>query len=250
MGTRHLICVVKNGEYKVAQYGQWDGQPSGQGSDILNFLKNEMNRVKFKNQIEALSFISKEELEQMWIESGKDPNEKLIPMEISSKFKELYPENSKDTGSGILQLIQDSNRQLKLDNSLNFANDSLSCRWGYVIDLDKNLFEVYEGANETPLNETESFILYKNNKTQSLSMIKPIILLNRLLVLIWMIYQQKKSFWKTLRIKMKTKKYSIIIIFSKDYWDVFEVIAESKEHAKQLARLDFPNARIGNISRT
>jgi len=47
---------------------------------------------------------------------------------------------------------------------------------------------------------------------------------------------------------MKIKKYSIIIIFSKDYWDVFEVIAESKEHAKQLARLDFPNARIGNIS--
>ena len=157
MGTRHLICVVKNGEYKVAQYGQWDGQPSGQGSDILNFLKNEMNRVKFKNQIEALSFISKEELEQMWIESGKDPNEKLIPMEISSKFKELYPENSKDTGSGILQLIQDSNRQLKLDNSLNFANDSLSCRWGYVIDLDKNTFEVYEGANRNPLNENERF---------------------------------------------------------------------------------------------
>ena len=157
MGTRHLICVVKNGEYKVAQYGQWDGQPSGQGSDILNFLKNEMNRVKFKNQIEALSFISKEELEQMWIEAGKDPNEKLIPMKISSKFKELYPENSKDTGSGILQLIQDSNRQLKLTDNLIFANDSLSCRWGYVIDLDKNTFEVYEGVNKTPLDENERF---------------------------------------------------------------------------------------------
>ena len=78
-------------------------------------------------------------------------------MEISSKFKELYPENSKDTGSGILQLIQDSNRQLKLTDSLNFANDSLSCRWGYVIDLDKNTFEVYEGANKTPLDETERF---------------------------------------------------------------------------------------------
>jgi len=157
MGTRHLICVVKNGEYKVAQYGQWDGQPSGQGADILNFLKNEMDRAKFNNQIEALSFATEEELEQMWIESGKDPNEKLIPMEISGKFKELYPENSKDTGSGILQLIQDSNRQLKLTDNLIFANDSLSCRWGYVIDLDKNTFEVYEGANKTPLDENERF---------------------------------------------------------------------------------------------
>ena len=157
MGTRHLICVVKNGEYKVAQYGQWDGQPSGQGVDILDFLRNEMNRVKFENQIEALSFISKEELEQMWIEAGKDPNEKLIPMEISSKFKELYPENSRDTGSGILQIIQNSNRKLKLTNSLNFASNSLSCEWAYVIDLDKNIFEVYKGANRSPLNENERF---------------------------------------------------------------------------------------------
>jgi len=157
MGTRHLICVVKNGEYKVAQYGQWDGQPENQGVEILDFLQNEVDKTKFTNQIEALSFISKEELEQMWIEAGKDPNEKLIPMEISSKFKDLYPENSKDTGSGILQLIQDSNRKLKLTDNLIFAKDSLSCRWGYVIDLDKNLFEVYEGANETPLNETERF---------------------------------------------------------------------------------------------
>jgi len=157
MGTRHLICVVKNGEYKVAQYGQWDGQPSGQGVDILDFLKNEMNRVKFENHIEALSFAIEEELEQMWIEAGKDPNEKLIPMEISSKFKELYPENSTDTGSKILILIQNSDKKLKLTDNLIFANDSLSCRWSYVVDLDKNLFEVYEGANKTPLDETERF---------------------------------------------------------------------------------------------
>ena len=28
MGTRNLTCVFKDGEYKVAQYGQWDGYPS------------------------------------------------------------------------------------------------------------------------------------------------------------------------------------------------------------------------------
>ena len=45
-----------------------------------------MDKTKFTNHIDTLSFAT-EELEQMWIESGKDPNEKLIPMEISSKFK-------------------------------------------------------------------------------------------------------------------------------------------------------------------
>jgi len=31
MGTRHLICAKINNEYKLSQYGQWDGYPSGQG---------------------------------------------------------------------------------------------------------------------------------------------------------------------------------------------------------------------------
>lgn len=51
MGTRHLTCVVKNNEYKVAQYGQWDGYPSGQGVNILNFLK-EMSQEKFLKGID------------------------------------------------------------------------------------------------------------------------------------------------------------------------------------------------------
>jgi len=170
MGTRHLICVVNNGEYKVAQYGQWDGQPSGQGVDILDFLRNDMDRAKFENQIEALTFATEEEQKQTWVEIGVEPNT-IISVEVANKYKELYPEHSVDNGSGILRLIQDSDRELKLRNSLNFANDSLSCRWGYVIDLDKNTFEVYEGANRNPLNESERFYFLQEN-------LKPIAILD------------------------------------------------------------------------
>lgn len=38
MGTRHLIAAVIDGEYKIAQYGQWDGDPEGQGLTVLDFL--------------------------------------------------------------------------------------------------------------------------------------------------------------------------------------------------------------------
>ncbi|MHC5949058.1 hypothetical protein ACVXZ3_04645 [Providencia hangzhouensis] len=44
MGTRHLICVAKDGDYKVAQYGQWDGYPSGQGLTLLTFLRDKLKK--------------------------------------------------------------------------------------------------------------------------------------------------------------------------------------------------------------
>jgi hypothetical protein len=31
-----------------------------------------------------------------------------------------------------------------------FASDSLFCEWGYVVDLDNNVFEVYQGFNHVP----------------------------------------------------------------------------------------------------
>jgi len=40
MGTRNLTCVIKGGDFKVAQYGQWDGYPSGSGKDILEWLSD------------------------------------------------------------------------------------------------------------------------------------------------------------------------------------------------------------------
>ena len=35
MGTRHLICAISDDEYRIAQYGQWDEYPEGQGAAIL-----------------------------------------------------------------------------------------------------------------------------------------------------------------------------------------------------------------------
>ena len=48
MGTRNLTAVMIDGEYKVAQYGQWDGYPSGQGLTCLHFLRETMDEDKFK----------------------------------------------------------------------------------------------------------------------------------------------------------------------------------------------------------
>ena len=46
MGTRNLTMVIHKEEPKIAQYGQWDGYPSGQGSTALKFLFKMMNEDK------------------------------------------------------------------------------------------------------------------------------------------------------------------------------------------------------------
>ena len=56
-----------------------------------------------------------------------------------------------------LKIVADASGEIKLLNSLDFSEDSLFCEWAYVIDFDKDTFEVYQGFNETPLEESERF---------------------------------------------------------------------------------------------
>ena len=163
MGTRHLTCVVKDGEYKVAQYGQWDGYPSGQGITILNFLKM-MDKSKFEEKLSKIRFGKEEELRQQWINCGANPDDQWVTMEISEKHSQCYPENSRDTGAEILSIIYETDKELILENNTEFATDSLFCEWAYVIDLDKNTFEVYKGFNKKPLDPSERFYKYKTKK--------------------------------------------------------------------------------------
>jgi hypothetical protein len=43
MGTRHLICIYRNGRFVVAQYGHYDGCPSAAGTAVLRFLTTKGN---------------------------------------------------------------------------------------------------------------------------------------------------------------------------------------------------------------
>jgi len=156
MGTRHLICVVKDGDYKVAQYGQWDGYPDGQGCTVLKFLKDMMDREIFESRLAEVSWITEEEAKAQWTECGADDSG-LVGMDVANLHSNNYPENSRDTGADILEIIQNADRPIKLVNQIDFANDSLFCEWAYVIDLDKNVLEVYKGFNKEPLQEDERF---------------------------------------------------------------------------------------------
>lgn len=157
MGTRNLTIVHKNGEYKVAQYGQWDGYPEGLGVTLLNFLKN-VNMDSFRNAIDNVSFYTQEELEE--IDKQIDEARKVIP---NYSWQKDFPQLSRDTGGDILNLITFKGVN-KVNNSIDFAADSLFCEWAYVIDLDINKFEVYKGFNHEELSSDERFYFLEDKR--------------------------------------------------------------------------------------
>lgn len=128
MGTRHLIAVTRGDDFKVAQYGQWDGYPSGQGVSILKFLKD-ADMEAFGRAVDACSFATKDDLERIQREiDGGAP----FPSHLS-----------RDAGSDILDMVMEG--PLLLKDSRQFGTDGLFCEYAYVVDLEDRTLEVYEG---------------------------------------------------------------------------------------------------------
>lgn len=163
MGARNLTLVMIGGEYKVAQYGQWDGYPSGQGKTALRFLRDEMSE-QFLTNVCGCREGTDDEVKATWTEAGADPNTQWVTLDVGNKHTKLYPELSRDTGAGILALIQEKPRMLALDP--NFAADSVFCEWAYVVDLDKMTFEVYKGFNKERLKPGERFAALRSDHTE------------------------------------------------------------------------------------
>lgn len=161
MGTRNLTIVFMDGEYRVAQYGQWDGYPEGQGLTCLRFLRDQMNEKDFRDALSHIKYIDAEKLQRMWLDYGMY-EDGSIKISDADRFREAYPEFSRDTGAEILTMIQNncipSN---SLEDCLTFAAESLFCEWAYVVDFDKRTFEVYMGFNKTPLNESDRFFFLR-----------------------------------------------------------------------------------------
>lgn len=148
--------VVSNGQTKVAQYGQWDHYPSGQGLIALEFLRDIISKgelEKFKERIDSMRWATPEEIEGV----KNDPN-----------WEETKPWVSRDYGAGILQMIHEGIYHVNnfpsdnvrkdthvewLINREEFAKDSLFCVGCFVVDLDARVLEYHEGFNKIPLTE-------------------------------------------------------------------------------------------------
>ena len=160
MGTRHVITVVKDGEFKLAQYGQWDGYPSGQGPGILKFLRNG-DVEGFRKNVDLLHFADEAETKALYESIGI--TSEWMNMEQAERLKETFPTLSRDTGSKILSMIADgsavgSDGRIPTVDMISFVG-GWDCKWVYCIDLDTDVMEVYRAGfdeNYGPTRFTEA----------------------------------------------------------------------------------------------
>lgn len=173
MGTRHLIAVQHDGKYKLAQYGQWDGYPDGQGTTVLAFAREHLDTKKkqaaFVKQLDArVRFVTEQDdLDKLWQEAvGKKPSKSgFEAVGDANTFGKKFPGMSRDTGGDILELVRKAKAPLFTRDSIDFAADSLFCEWAYVVDLDKGTLEVFKGFNQKPLEKGERFAKLKDDAT-------------------------------------------------------------------------------------
>ena len=145
MGTRNSTIVKLDGGIKVAQYGQWDGYPTGQGQTIVEFLKT-VDLPKFKKQVKKLTEWKKAEIKEIYRKAGARNG--MISMNDGAKIDEEYPELCRNYGAGILELIH-SGKVNKVSLDKEFKDDTLFCEYCYEINLDNETISMNEGKKYT-----------------------------------------------------------------------------------------------------
>ena len=142
MGTRGAYGFHKGGRDKIT-YNHFDSYPTGLGADVAEFVKNhtdeEMNEI-FDRIV--------------MVRSNGVPSAE----QIKECFRFYRPSVSMNTPEDWYSLLRATRGDLEIyakglrymiDNAT-FLKDSLFCEWGYVINLDKDVLEVYRGFQKAP----------------------------------------------------------------------------------------------------
>lgn len=139
MGTRGLTAVILDGERKIAQYGQWDHYPSGQGRTVLAFcreLADDAKRAAFVAALGRCRFATDADVD--------------IAKANEDRWQEIFPTWTRDHGAKILGFVASLDGEIVMRDEWNFGADSLFCEWAYVIDVTAGTLEVYRGFNKRP----------------------------------------------------------------------------------------------------
>jgi hypothetical protein len=144
VGTRGLTNVVINGEKKVAQYGQWDHYPEGQGLTALRFLRGEGNVERLRENVVKLRDVTDADIKRVYAEAGvTDPDSDWITLDDAKKLEKVAPHLDRNMGAEILEYVADGKAEF-VQRDLTFEDDALFCEGVFEVDFDRGVFEYRE----------------------------------------------------------------------------------------------------------
>lgn len=142
MGTRNLTKVVDaNGVTKVAQYGQWDGYPAGQGAQALYHAHN---AKMIEAGLARVRWAEQDELDAIY---ASLPDMNYLGTADSDKFSLMYPNLTRNTCADILGVVAYSVGEVILVDNSDFEQDELFCEGVYEINFQtKEFISTYGGV--------------------------------------------------------------------------------------------------------
>lgn len=69
-------------------------------------------------------------------------------------------------------IANSTDEEILLSNSVDFAKDSLFCEYAYVLNLDTDELEIFEGFNKEPLTNKDRFYNTEKNDYNGLHPVK------------------------------------------------------------------------------
>jgi hypothetical protein len=156
MGTRNLTMVIDHaGTKKIAQYGQWDGYPSGVGVGVLKFVSNQALMDKLIANLPKVRFIDSENIDKEFVDSYNKnaPEWSNQPDNRTPEQKHWYNTYiSRDLSEDILSNIaESSDDEIILSNGEASATGDGWVEWSYVINLKENTLSVYGHIDQPPI---------------------------------------------------------------------------------------------------
>ena len=149
MGTRGAFGFFKDSKGKIT-YNHYDSYPEGLGVDILEEIKG-FTIEEMKESFDNIKLI---------LNSEEQPTEEEIKNFMTYSNPTVGGQGANNTEiKTYYQLLRNLQGTLKpyLTNEVNlmidsesFLEDSLFCEWAYIINLDKEVLEIWEGFQKTP----------------------------------------------------------------------------------------------------
>jgi hypothetical protein len=144
MGTRGIFGFRIDGEDRLT-YNHYDSYPEGLGVDVVDFVRSIDNIKEVKEKARALEDIS----ERKPTDEDIKKCEKYTNLNVSEQSEKDWYCLLRET-QGDLQAILDVGFY---ENQNDFIYDSLFCEYGYIVNLDNETLEVYEGCQHSPHNK-------------------------------------------------------------------------------------------------